>query len=135
MEAWLSPYSSSVLALGAMAGLSLVQLAVVDVVGVRARHTPGTPVTADHGDLLFRATRAHANTNESIAVFILVVLFGILSGASPVGLARLAWLYVGARAGHMLCYYANLQIPRSLCFGVAMLALIGLLVVGIATWV
>ena len=35
----------------------------------------------------------------------------------------------------MLCYYADLRIPRSACFGVAMLALLGLLVAGFAAWV
>lgn len=132
MESTADMYAPAILSLGVIAGLMLIQMLVVDVIGIRAKHVPGAPVPADHDNLLFRATRAHANTNESIAVFILLLLFCMISSASPAWVNGLAWTYLAGRAGHMLCYYANLKLARSMAFGVSLVALIGLLVVGIA---
>jgi uncharacterized MAPEG superfamily protein len=130
----LFPYSATVLAMGATAGLVLVQMLVADVAAIRAGHVPGAPVTADHGDFLFRATRAHANTNESVAAFALLAIFGIFSAATASWLNGLAWCYVVGRAGHMLCYYFDLRLARSAFFTVSLVALVGMLVVGIAAW-
>ena len=134
MQEWLVPYMFTVWALGMSGALLLIQLLVVDLAGIKARHRPGTPVEADHGDFLFRATRAHANTNESIAAFILLVLFGVLSAASPIWLNALSWVYVVARVAHMVCYYAGFQLPRSVAFGVGLVALFGMLVVDVSAW-
>ena len=134
MQEWLVPYMSTVWALGVSGALLLIQLLVVDLAGIKARHRPGTPVEADHGDFLFRATRAHANTNESIAAFVLLVLFGVLSAASPIWLNALSWVYVVARVAHMVCYYAGFQLPRSVAFGVGLVALFGMLIVGVSAW-
>jgi len=128
MQAWLMPYAPTVLALGAAGALFLVQLLVLDFAAIAARHRPGTPVEPDPGKFLFRAYRSHANTNESIAAFILLALFGIFSAASPVWLNGLAWLYVAARAAHMLCYYADVRRARSASFAISVAALLGILV-------
>lgn len=130
MLAEFAPYTVTIGAVGAMAALLIVQILVLDFAGMRARHPPGMPVPADHGSFLFRATRAHANTNENIAVFILLALFGLLGGADPGWLGTMAWVYVAARLGHMLCYYANLKAARSVSFGIGLAGLLGMLVVG-----
>ncbi len=132
MSEWLSLYEATVFALGATAGLLLIQILVADVAGIRARHEPGTPIAADHGSFLFRASRAHANTNESVAVFALLAVFGIFAGATATWLNALAWGYVAGRAGHMLCYYLDQRLARSAFFVVSLLALVGMLIVGIA---
>jgi uncharacterized MAPEG superfamily protein len=134
MQEWLMPYAPTIWAMGAMAGLFLVQILVVDFASIKAKHPPGTPVAADHGNFLFRAVRAHANTNEGIASFILLVLFGILSAVSPLWLNGLAWAYVLGRMGHMLCYYANMPTLRSTFFGVGLAALLAMLVAGVLPW-
>ena len=131
MQDWLLPYASTIWAMGIMGGLLLVQLVVLDVAGIKAGHVPGAVASGDHGDFFFRATRAHANTNESIAAFILLALFGVLNGAVPGWLNPLAAIYVAARVAHMACYYAGLKTLRSLAFVVAILALLGMLVVGV----
>ncbi len=123
-------YSHTVSALGGMALLLLVQLLIADIIGIRRRHTPGSPVAADHSNLLFRASRAVANTNESIAVFILAVLFCILSQASPAYTAYAAWGFVLSRAIYAVLYYGNLQTPRSVLFGVSILFIVALLILG-----
>ena len=78
--------------------------------------------------------RAHANTNESLAAFILLALFGIFSSAAPAWINALSWVYVAARLAHMLCYYADLRLARSISFGIGLAALVGLLVTGVGSW-
>ncbi len=132
MQDWLLPYAATIWAMGIMGGLVLVQLIVLDVAGIRVGHVPGTTVTGDHSHFLFRASRAHANTNETIAAFILLALFGVLHNAAPGALNLCAAIYVVARVAHMLCYYADWKLPRSGAFLVAFLALVGMLVIGAA---
>jgi uncharacterized MAPEG superfamily protein len=134
MQEWLVPYVPTIWALGMSGALLLTQLVVADVTGIRARHQPGTPVEADHSSFLFRATRAHANTNESIAAFVLLALFGMLSVAAPGWLNALAWIYVAARLAHMVFYYAGAQLARSVAFAAGLAALFGMLIVGVSAW-
>lgn len=129
MHPWLAPYAPTVFAMLATAALFLVQLLVLDLAGIKARHVPGTPVQADHASFLFRASRTHANTNESVAAFILLTVVAIFTSASPTWTNACAWLYVGGRLGHMLCYYADLRAARSVAFAVGLIALLSLLVV------
>lgn len=126
-------YSYTVAAIGSLALLMLCQVLVSDVIGIRSKHPPGSTVPADHSSLLFRASRTVANTNESIAVFILAVIFCLLSGASPDTTAFAAWAYVVARFLYALCYYFNIQLLRSVMFGVSLLAIVALLVTGFST--
>ena len=126
-------YQLTIQALAAVAVLMLVQIIVVDVASIRTKHTPGAPVPADHGNFLFRATRVLGNTNESIAVFVLLVLYCVHTGAAHDYTAIAAWAYVAARIAHALCYYFDQRILRSVAFGLSLLALFGLLFVGLLT--
>ena len=131
MQEWLLPYAPTVWAMGIMGGLILLQLIVFDVAGIQTGHVPGATVSGGHESFLFRAARAHANTTESIAVFILLALFGILHNAAPGWLNVCAMVFVAGRVGHMLCYYAGIGILRSAAFVVAFLALVGMLISGV----
>lgn len=119
-------YYPTVLAMLLAGLLFLVQLLVADVAGIIAKHKPGHPISADSRSFLFRAARAHANTNESIAIFVIFAVVGLLVNANSSWLNALALLYVGGRAGHMATYYAGWSIPRSIMFGVSLLALLGM---------
>ena len=132
MENLLTVYMPAIASFGIIGGLLLVQLVVADVIGILNNQPPGTPIPADHSKLLFRAHRAHANTNESVAAFLALTLFAIAVSAPPFWLNTLCLAYIAGRVGHMLCYYANLKILRSIFFGIATLALVGVLAVGIA---
>ncbi|GAB3274677.1 MAPEG family protein [Parahaliea aestuarii] len=123
-------YQLTILAFGLTGLLLLIQMLVADFAGMGAKHTPGHPVPADHGSFFFRAVRAQANTNESIAVFILLALFGMLGGAAPAALGWSAMVYVAGRAGHMVFYYAGIGLARSICFGIALLGLAAMAVIG-----
>jgi len=122
-------YHLTGLAMGAAGGLLFLQLLVADIAGMKVKRIPGAPIEPDHDSFLFRASRTLGNMNESVSIFIIFTLVGILSGADPVWLGRLAWLYIMARAAYMLCYWLNIKLMRSVFFGVSVLALLGLGVV------
>lgn len=58
-------YFPTLLGFLAIGILLLLQLVIADVTAVRAGHVPGAPVDATRASKVFRAHRAHANTNES----------------------------------------------------------------------
>jgi uncharacterized MAPEG superfamily protein len=123
-------YSTTIAALGTLAVLMFFQLLVADLIGLRTKHVPGSQVPSDHSNPLFRASRTVANTNESIAIFILAVLFCMLSGASASATGYSAWAFVIARLLYAACYYLNWQSPRSAMFGISLVALVALLITG-----
>lgn len=127
-------YESSILALGAMALLMFLQLVFADLVGIKFKHLPGGSVPADHESLLFRSTRTVANTNESVAIFVLAILFCILSNASASFTAYASWGFVAARLAYAVFYYSNLKLWRSVTFGISLLCLLVLLVIGLSGW-
>lgn len=125
----LVPWGSTFAAWVAVGGLAVLQALVADVAGIRAGHVPGMPVTVGHDAFLFRAVRAHANTNESLATFAVLSLAAVLAGAPAAWTNGLAWTFVGARVAHMLAYWADRRALRSASFAVSMVALVGLVVV------
>jgi uncharacterized MAPEG superfamily protein len=131
MPEFLVPYAATLTAFVCLGGVYLLQALVADVAGIRGGHVPGMPITTGHGDFLFRATRAQANTNENLPVFILLSVSAVLLGASTTWTNRFVWTFVLARAAHMLAYYADLRPLRSTIFGVSTVAIVGLLVVAI----
>jgi uncharacterized MAPEG superfamily protein len=126
-------YQATVAAAGSTALLMLIQVLIADVVGIRAGHLPGTAVPGSHSDLLFRVTRVVANTNETIGLFILLLLYCVLGGASQEYTGYGAWAYVVTRAAYALCYYFDQRMLRSIVFALSLLALAGLLAVGTFT--
>ena len=131
MPDFLVPYGPTLSAFVCLGAVYLVQALVSDVVSIRAGHVPGMPVAGGHDVLLFRATRAQANTNENLPIFLLLSVAALLLGASATWTNRLVWTFVLARAAHMLAYYADLRPLRSAMFGVSTLAVVGLLIVAI----
>jgi uncharacterized MAPEG superfamily protein len=127
-------YTSTIIAVGLAGGLLLLQLIVADVSAMRAGHKAGTPIPVDFSRFHFRAARAHANTNESLAAFGLLAIAGVLSGAVPGWLNALSAAYLVTRVAHMAAYYANRKAPRSTVFGVSLLVLLGMLATDIAAW-
>jgi uncharacterized MAPEG superfamily protein len=126
-------YLSTLTASVVLACLLLLQFLVVDVSQIRAKQVPGMPVSGGHDNFLFRATRAHANTNESLGLYLLLIFCAVLLSADAHWTATAAWTFTAARGAHMVCYYFDWRNARSLAFGVGLLALIGLLVVSAMT--
>jgi len=126
------PYLLSIGCFVAVGGLLLVQLLVADIAGLMKGHVPGSAPDASHESFHFRATRAHANTNESVAAFVLLAFAGIALGASAFWVNWLSVAYCAARVAHMVFYWLKLAPLRSLSFIVGLGSLFGLLVVDIA---
>ena len=127
-------YKLTVLVLGLSGLLFWLQLALVDVLGIKMKHTPGYAIEQNHESILFRANRAFANSNESIGILILLTIFAILSSANPIWLNGLAVAYLIGRVCHMACYYLNLKLLRSASFAISFIALLGMFIVGILSW-
>lgn len=130
----LSDYQSSIMALGVIAILMFIQLLIADVVGIKHKHIPGATIATDHKSILFRASRAVANTNESVGIFIIAFAFALLSSASPSLMMYGAWGYVITRTIYALFYYANLKLYRSIAFVLVLVSILILIVAGVSTW-
>ncbi len=127
-------YYITILTVGIVGFLSLVQLVVADLVAIKQKHTPGFPINPDHENFLFRAARAHSNLNESIAIFILFALFGILSSCNPFWLNFFSSIYLVSRISYMSFYYADIKLARSASFGLSVIGLLGMFAVSVAQW-
>ena len=121
MPEFIQPYHATLFCLLVLAGLLVIQFAVADVAGIRAKHVPGMPITGGHSDFLFRATRAYANSYENLGLLLLLVLLCLFSGAHPAWTAVGTGLFTLGRAGHMCCYYADWRLARSVFFGLGAL--------------
>lgn len=107
--------------------LMLLQVVVADFAGILAGHKPGMPVAADTASFHFRAARTVANSNESVAIFVLFLLLGVLLSADPQWLNYATAAFFICRAVYALFYYTGFAIGRSVVFGVSLLALAAML--------
>ncbi|EGR1514374.1 MAPEG family protein [Vibrio vulnificus] len=130
----INQYSTSVLVLGLSGMLFFIQLLVADVTSIKQGHTPGISVNAGHESFLFRSSRAFANSNETVGILVLFMLFAIFSSANPLWINSLSLMYLFGRIGHMIFYYANFQLMRSVSFVVSAIGLIGMFVSGLMRW-
>ncbi|WP_434137812.1 MAPEG family protein [Photobacterium leiognathi] len=131
---FLLPYKITIWVIGLVGLLLLLQLIVLDVAILSKKHMPGFAIEANHEHFLFRANRALANSNESLGIFIVFVLFALFSQPISHWVNGFAVVYLFGRVGHMLCYYFNLKILRSIFFVVSLLGLIGLFITAIMAW-
>ena len=126
-----SAYLPSLWAMAATGLLIWLQLLIADISALKTPHIPGAPLEPNPKNFAYRAARAHANTNESVACFILFIVTGILANADNLWLNCFAWLYVGCRLGHMIFYYLQKSALRSTSFGISLAALLGLFVIDV----
>lgn len=131
---WVEQYQISVLIFGLTGLMLFIQLLVADVVGIKTGHIPGTIVEQSHGNVMFRVSRVFANSNESVGIFIIFLLFAFLMSANATWVNASAVVYFLGRLGHMMFYYANLKTLRSVAFGVSLLGLFGIFVSGLLRW-
>ncbi len=116
-------YSSVLTGWVVIALMYIAQALVADLTAMRMKHTPGMPVESGHDDPLFRTTRAQANTNENLPLFVLVTGAAMLLGNSAGMTANCTWAFVAGRAIHMLAYYADLRPIRSVGFVIGFVAM------------
>lgn len=131
---FLLPYKMTIWVLGSLGALLLLQLVVLDIAIRSQKHIPGFTIEANHEHFLFRANRALANSNESLGIFIVFVLFALFSQPIAHWINGFSVVYLFGRIGHMLCYYFNMKILRSIFFVVSLFGLIGLFVTAVVAW-
>ncbi len=129
-----SHYETSILVLGLSGMLFFIQLLVADITGIKQKHPPGTAIQAGHDSFLFRSNRAFANSNETVGILILFVLFSIFSSANPTWVNGLSLIYFVGRIAHMIFYYADFKLMRSVSFAISTIGLIGIFISGILRW-
>ena len=129
------PYSITVVILGLTGLLFLIQLLVFDVMSIKSGRIPGTSVEQNHKSFLFRSCRAFENSNESVGILLLLTAFGLLSSADADWLNTAAVVYFSGRVFHMIFYYLNQKVLRSVGFGVSVLGLFGIFLSGALTWI
>lgn len=129
-----SHYETSILVLGLSGLLFFIQLLVADVMGIKHKHPPGTTIQAGHDSFLFRSNRAFANSNETVGILILFVLFSIFSSANPAWVNGLSLVYFVGRIAHMIFYYINFKLMRSVSFAISTIGLIGIFISGMLRW-
>lgn len=64
----------------------------------------GPVIPADDASLLYRIDRAHLNSVESLAPFVVPVLLAMMVGVGPTTLATLVWLHLAIRLLHLAVY-------------------------------
>ena len=99
-----------------------------------ARLNKGENTEVDHPDVQ-RTKRAHQNLLENAVPFFVVGLLYVLSGAHRSGAQAYFFTFVGARLAHTVFYLWGKQPFRTICFGIGVLAIIGMgvQVIGVVT--
>jgi len=89
---------------------------------------PGTQASPEEAPAVARALRIQRNDLENIPAFLVLGLVYVLAGASGFGAAAYCWTFTLARIAHTVAYARELQPARSLCYGVGVLATVGMAV-------
>lgn len=116
-------YSLTLASLVGLALLMFIQVIVADAVSIKVKHTPGYPIKADHNSFLFRAYRAQANTSETALIYVICALLCVALSLNPSYTNGFSALYIAGRLCHMLCYYLDLRVLRSVSFAISMLGI------------
>ncbi|WP_305857687.1 MAPEG family protein [Balneatrix alpica] len=130
----LAQYQISILVVGLTGLMFFVQLLVADVASIKKGHIPGTIIEQSHDNFLFRSSRVFANSNETVGIFILFLMFAFLSSSDSSWVNISSAVYFIGRLGHMFFYYANLKALRSVAFGVSLLGLVSIFISGLVRW-
>ncbi|MDV5170074.1 MAPEG family protein [Photobacterium rosenbergii] len=131
---FLLEYQISIIVIGLVGLLMFIQLVIADIIAIKNKHIPGYPIKSNHRDFLFRASRAHLNTNESVAIFVLFVIFCFLSSASASVVNTCSLAYLTSRIGHMIFYYLDFKVLRSISFATSLVSLLALFFAGMLAW-
>jgi len=70
----------------------------------RAGALSGPVLPADDSNLLYRIDRAHMNSVEALAPFVVPAVLAMLVGVGPATLAVLVWVHVAIRLIHSAIY-------------------------------
>ncbi|HWB44620.1 MAG TPA: MAPEG family protein [Hyphomicrobiaceae bacterium] len=70
----------------------------------RAQALSGPVFPANDDNLLYRIDRAHMNSVEALAPFVVPAVLAMIVGVGPATLAVLVWLHLAIRLAHLAIY-------------------------------
>jgi uncharacterized MAPEG superfamily protein len=100
----MTPYWLSILGVLVLCLLSVVLAVYSGASKGRAGALAGPVLPADDDNRLYRIDRAHLNSVEALAPFVVPVVVAILVGVAPALLATLVWLHTATRLAHLVIY-------------------------------
>lgn len=134
MSNLLDVYTTAFQGIAALIALWLVQWFVASL--TKASRPDAVPGKIDdslsHDSFVFRAHRTFMNSLENLPVMFATAFLAVLVGADPFWTGLLIWVFVVARAVHMVLYYViateRNPSPRSYFFMIGLAANLALLV-------
>jgi uncharacterized MAPEG superfamily protein len=100
----LEAYSLSIVGVLALCLLSILLAIHSGSSKGRAGALSGPVLPADDSNLLYRIDRAHMNSVEALAPFVVPAVLAMLVGVGPTTLAVLVWVHVAIRLIHSAIY-------------------------------
>jgi uncharacterized MAPEG superfamily protein len=97
-------YSLSIVGVLALCVLSILLAIHSGSSKGRAGALSGPVLPADDSNLLYRIDRAHMNSVEALAPFVVPAVLAMLVGVGPTTLAVLVWVHVAIRLIHSAIY-------------------------------
>ena len=100
----MAAYSFSIIGLLALCLMSVVLAINSGYSKGRAGLLSGPVLPADDGNPLYRIDRAHLNSVEALAPFVVPAVLAMMVGVGPALLTVLVWLHVAIRLAHVGIY-------------------------------
>lgn len=97
-------YTLSIIGMLVLCLLSIVLAVYSGSSKGRAGALSGPVLPADDDNLLYRIDRAHMNSVEALAPFVVPAVLAMMVGVGPITLAVLVWLYAVIRLVHLAVY-------------------------------
>lgn len=97
-------YTLSIIGVLTLCLLSIVLAMYSGASKGRAGAPSGPVVPADDDNLLYRIDRAHMNSVEALAPFVVPAVLAMVVGVGPTTLAVLVWGHVAIRLVHLVTY-------------------------------
>ncbi|MEX0955226.1 MAG: MAPEG family protein [Rhizobiaceae bacterium] len=97
-------YTLSIVGVLALCGLSILLAVYSGASKGRAKALSGPVIPADDDNLLYRIDRAHMNSVEALAPFVVPSVLAMMVGVGPATLAVLVWVHVAIRLVHLVIY-------------------------------
>jgi len=100
----MAAYTVSIIGVLALCVLSILLAIYSGVSKGRAGALSGPVLPADDDNRLYRIDRAHMNSVEALAPFVVPAVLAMMVGVVPTILAVLVWVYIAIRLVHLTVY-------------------------------
>lgn len=132
-------YAFSIIGILALCLLSILLAIYSGSSKGRAGALSGPVLPADDDSLLYRIDRAHMNSVEALAPFVVPAVLAMVVGVRPTTLAALVWTYAAIRLIHLAVYLRGGNVAKGgslrtiLYVAGALVTVILIVVTGVAT--